>query len=166
MRNASPSRNAGASRAAAAILAAAAWLAASSCGGGGSDMGGGQSSPAGLKEISPAEYERLTSAPRPATASPDTTDGKQEYLREGLLDGTGDSDRFGVTARRKRVDITFTWPKGEADFWVKVYGREDNELGDFDLDEGEIIQLLGGGKFTVEVYSRRGGGRWRAAYRD
>ena len=35
-------------------------------------------------------------------------------------------------------------------------------LGDFDLKEGDKLELTGGGKFSLEVYSRGDNGYWAA----
>jgi hypothetical protein len=153
------------------LVASAACIAAVflcwACGG---DEGGGRGAPGGLKEIPPGEYERLVHVEEPAPGdyggNGEAEEPRKEYRRGGTLRGKGDADSFEVNAKYDQVDVAFVWPEGQTDFWVKVYGREGDELGDFDLDEGEIIQLLNGGKFTVEIYSKDGGGAWSATYRN
>lgn len=71
--------------------------------------------------------------------------------------------RFDVYAEGQTLDVTFTHPP-TAQFRVKVLGQTGNELGDFALVEGPVIQLQGGGKFTLVVYSESGGGPWTAFY--
>lgn len=146
-----------------------------SCGEGG---GGGRGSPGGLQEITPEEYDKLIEVAEVPTGDRDAGEGGQpgagaggeeplkEYRRAGFLREKGNADSFDVYAEHDEVKVVFEWPEGEADFWVKVYGEEGTELGDFDLDNGEIIRLLNGGKFTLEVYSREGGGPWVATYED
>jgi len=84
----------------------------------------------------------------------------------GYLSGPGASYTFTVNAGNVNyVEVTFSWPKGAADFWVKVVGQDGRTvLGNFDLDNGEIIQLSGGGTFYLTVYSNRGAGYWSAGY--
>jgi predicted secreted protein len=84
----------------------------------------------------------------------------------GYLSGAGASYTFTVNAGSVNyVEVTFSWPKGSADFWVKVIGQDGRTvLGNFDLDNGEIIQLSGGGTFYLTVYSNRGAGYWSASY--
>ena len=90
-----------------------------------------------------------------------------KYVLAGSLYGPGDSGSFVIVAERDQVDVVFEWPEGETDFWVKVYGGEGEVLGDFDLDNGEIIQLFERGEeFTLEIYSKDGGGHWRATYEN
>jgi hypothetical protein len=71
--------------------------------------------------------------------------------------------RFDVYTESATLDVTFTHPP-TARFRVKVLGQTGNELGDFALVEGPVIQLQGGGKFTLVVYSESGGGAWTAFY--
>ncbi len=132
----------------------------------GNDEGNGRGAPGGLKEIAPEEYDELVHVEKPVSGAGEADDSREEYRRSGTLSGRGDADSFEVNAEYDRVDVVFVWPEGQTDFWVKVYGQEGDVLGDFDLDEGEIIQLLNGGKFTVEIYSKDGGGSWSATYRN
>ncbi len=84
----------------------------------------------------------------------------------GYLSGPGASYTFTVNAGSvKYLEVTFSWPRGAADFWVRVVGQDGRTvLGNFDLDNGEIIQLSGGGVFYLTVYSNRGAGNWSASY--
>lgn len=88
-------------------------------------------------------------------------------LETGYLSGPGEFRTFIVNAKINYVEVTFSYPKGTADFWVKVIGEDGIEvLGDFDLDNGEIIQLMGAGTFFLKVYSKDGEGSWSAVYRE
>ncbi len=84
----------------------------------------------------------------------------------GYLSGPGASYTFTVNAGSVTyLEVTFSYPKGSVDFWVKVVGQDGRTvLGNFDLDNGEIIQLQGGGTFYLTVYSNRGAGYWSAAW--
>ena len=86
--------------------------------------------------------------------------------RIGTLRAPGDTHTFTVDAGSDElVELLFTYPKGSADFWVKVVDEDQTTvLGDFDLDNGVIIQLIGGGVFYISVYSRGGAGDWRVEY--
>lgn len=88
-------------------------------------------------------------------------------LETGYLSGPGEFRTFIVNAKNDYIEVTFSYPKGTADFWVKVIGEDGIEvLGDFDLDNGEIIQLMGAGTFYLKVYSKAGEGNWSAVYRE
>ena len=87
------------------------------------------------------------------------------FTESGYLDGPGDSDSWDINALNKVVDVVFTWPMG-AEYRVTVYGMHGDKLGDFDLNEGETIQLSGGGKFTMKIYSAAGAGSWTAEWED
>ena len=95
-----------------------------------------------------------------------TFDTGGKHVETGILSGTDDSYDFTIDAGfDDYVEVYFTWPRGEADVWVKVVGEDGyTELGDFDLDEGEIIQLMGGGLFHLTVYSKDGAATWSAEY--
>lgn len=81
----------------------------------------------------------------------------------GYLYDDSTEARFDVYAETNLLDVTFTYP-ATAEFHVKVLGQTGNELGDFALAAGPVIQLKGGGKFTFIVYSTSGGGVWTAFY--
>ncbi|MBN2224960.1 MAG: hypothetical protein JW765_09825 [Deltaproteobacteria bacterium] len=88
-------------------------------------------------------------------------------LEKGYLAGPGEFRTFIVNAKVNYVEVTFSYPKGIADFWVKVISEDGIEvLGDFDLDNGEIIQLTGGGTFYLKIYSKEGVGNWSAVYQE
>ena len=88
-------------------------------------------------------------------------------FEKGYLSDKGDFETFIVNAKTDYVEVTFSYPKGIADFWVKVIGGDGIEvLGDFDLDQGEIIQLMGAGTFYIKVYSKSGAGNWSAVYNE
>lgn len=134
-----------------------------------SDGGGGRGQPGELGEISTEEYDKLVEAGDLAespAAGTDAGDGAGVKVEHGgTLSGPGDSESFSVIPQTDQLDVVFEWPEGEVDFWVKVYGEQGEVAGDFDLDNGEIIQLFSKGEeFTLEIYSKEGGGYWKATY--
>jgi len=88
------------------------------------------------------------------------------HNESGYLSGPGASYTFVINAGSNNyLEVPFTYPKGSVKFWVKVIGQDGTSvLGDFDLDNGEIIQLSGGGTFYLTVYSKMGAGNWSASY--
>ncbi|MBN1883478.1 MAG: hypothetical protein JW885_15025 [Deltaproteobacteria bacterium] len=72
----------------------------------------------------------------------------------------GASYTFGANGP---TDIYFSYPKGSVDFWVEVISP-NGSVSDFDLDNGEIIQLTAGGYYTVTIWSNWGAGYWSAEY--
>ena len=97
-----------------------------------------------------------------------TAQAADAYLDEGRLSGAGANYTFAVNAGTEQmVEVTFTYPVGSADFWVKVIGEDGKTvLGDYDLDEGRYVHLGGGGTFYLTVYSRAGAGDWRAYWNN
>ena len=83
----------------------------------------------------------------------------------GYLNGSGDYCNWSIYSQTNYLDVTFSYPAGYADFWVEVVGEDGyTVLGDFDLDNGEIIQLMGGGMFYITIYSNNGAGNWSAGW--
>jgi len=69
--------------------------------------------------------------------------------------------RFDFIAPGDFVIVKFKAP-AESHFYARVYGKTGKELGDFDLQQGNTIELSGGGKFSIEIYSRGDNGYWAA----
>ncbi len=97
-------------------------------------------------------------APVVAPQTPSVPGGP--ITESGYLNGPGSSYTFTVNAGNVNyLEVPFTYPKGQVKFWVKVVGQDGSSvLGDFDLDNGEVIQLSGGGTFYLTVYSKMGAG--------
>ncbi|MBN1573249.1 MAG: hypothetical protein JW984_08660 [Deltaproteobacteria bacterium] len=119
-----------------------------------------------IKEGSGTTETPTPATPTPATPTPSTPMTPSSYSQTGYLNGPGDSYTFSVDAgTTKLVEVPFEYPKGSVDFWVKVIGKDGNTvLGDFDLDEGSVIQLINGDVFYLTVYSKGGAGYWSANY--
>jgi hypothetical protein len=102
--------------------------------------------------------------PQPPVPTGPVTPGSNS--QGGYLAGPGASYTFTVNAGSVTyLEVPFTYPKGSVSFWVKVVGQDGSTvLGDFDLNNGEIIQLSGGGTFYVTIYSKMGAGNWSATY--
>jgi len=86
-----------------------------------------------------------------------------DNIKSGILSGEGDSNTFPLYAEDDPTNVRFSYPK-DADFHVKVYGRDNNELGNYNLRAGNEISLIGGGQFYVEVLSEEDGGQWTASW--
>ena len=80
---------------------------------------------------------------------------------EGYIPGLYRDESFTVDCSKKMQYVEFTYPS-YADFWVKVLGMDGDLLGDFQLSNGEVISLKGGGRFTLVVSSKKGTGAWTA----
>lgn len=88
-------------------------------------------------------------------------DGKVSgYIRDNT-----DADEFALLADSSDIDVVFSWPAG-AEFWVTVFGRNHNELGEFNLADGDTINLTGGGLFYLRVFANSGYGNWSATWSD
>ena len=77
----------------------------------------------------------------------------------GYLPNTDMEESFTVDCSEDSQSFEFTWPD-YSDFWVRVLGMHGDNLGDFQLSEGGIIELTGSGRFTLVVYSKDGRGAW------
>jgi hypothetical protein len=115
------------------------------------------------KKTTPAPTPLPAPAPEAGKVSKVTSGDATTY--SGVLRGVNDSNKFDVFAESEKIEVEFEWPD-DTYFHVKVLGMAGDELGDFDLSEGEVIELTGGGKFTLIVYSRAGDGAWTATYTE
>jgi hypothetical protein len=122
-------------------------------------------------QLKGGEEPKTTPTPTP-TPTPEVGEGKvtktvvgDTVTYAGKLRGTNDSNKFDVFIDSNYVEVEFDYPS-DSQFYVKVLGKTGNELGEFNLSEGEIIELSGGGKFSLIVHSLGGGGAWSATYTE
>ena len=81
----------------------------------------------------------------------------------GNIGGDTDWDVIDFYTDVKDIDVVFTWPQGQ-NFMVTVCGRDQNYLGEFNLLEGDTINLTGGGQFYLLVHCLNGTGAWSASW--
>ncbi|MBN2225384.1 MAG: hypothetical protein JW765_11945 [Deltaproteobacteria bacterium] len=90
--------------------------------------------------------------------------GENPCSYSGYLWGTGARSSFEVYSDTDELQITFTWPSGTSDIWVKAMDNDGKEvLVDRSLNEGDLFTLSGKGIFHFEIYSKWGGGCWDAS---
>jgi hypothetical protein len=68
-------------------------------------------------------------------------------------------DFFSLYSEADSVELTFTVPEPD-DYSVTVYGEYGDELGEFNLGDGEVISLTGGGEFSLAIVCDEGEGDW------
>ena len=85
----------------------------------------------------------------------------------GYLWGTDAESTFEVYDDKEEMLLTFDWPLGSSDFWVKATG-EDNEtvLIEQSLSDGNVLTLTGRGIYHIQIYSNWGGGCWEANLKE
>lgn len=103
--------------------------------------------------------------PEPEAGKVSKTKAGDTTTFAGSLRGVNDSNKFDIFTEDREISVEFSYPSG-TDYGVKVIGMSGDELGDFTLADGEIIDLTGGGKFTLIVYSSGGEGPWTATYTE
>ena len=67
--------------------------------------------------------------------------------------------KIAVNTDETPIYAVFYWDE-EMELWVRVLGQNGDQLGEFDLADGNQITLNGGGKFTLDVFSKNGIGNW------
>jgi hypothetical protein len=50
------------------------------------------------------------------------------------------------------------------DLWVKIIGQKGDMLAEYDLGKGNLVELSGGGDFTLQIYSKNGTGHWEGQF--
>ena len=111
------------------------------------------------------EEKETAPAPTPEAGKVSKVTSGDTTTYSGVLRGANDSNKFDVFAESDEIEVEFDWPD-DTYFHVKVLRMAGDDLGDFDLSESEIIELTGGGKFTLIVYSKGGDGPWTATYAE
>lgn len=90
----------------------------------------------------------------------------------GYLWGTGAMTGFEVYVDRGELILTFAWPEGACDFWVKgtgevkIIGEDGEEINEILIEQsltyGNRLTLSGPGIYYIELYSEWGSGCWEA----
>jgi hypothetical protein len=95
---------------------------------------------------------------------PDSRCTVMEGSAFGSLDGPGESCEVPVEVEGL-LEVTFTYPRDSADFWVEVTGPDgETAVGDYDLSENSVVTLSGTGRFKLTIYSNYGSGNWSATW--
>lgn len=81
----------------------------------------------------------------------------------GNLEEKGDADHFQIYSSEDELEVEFDWDE-DMEIWVSVIGESGGHLGYFDMWDGNLITLTGGGSFTIVVISHAGKGYWKAKY--
>lgn len=113
------------------------------------------------EEAEPTEAPATVFEPETGKVSKTRVGNATTY--SGVLRRVNDSNKLDVVTENDELEVEFDWPDG-ASFFVKVIGAAGDELSDFDLSESGVVELKGGGKFTLIVHSRGGDGPWTATY--
>lgn len=108
------------------------------------------------------ETEKLKKPDEKATPDIPGTSGLQ--TQTGYIDGPGLEEEFSIYANKDPLELTFSWDQLLDDPYVKVLGRDRNELGTFRLKDGNVIELTGGGQFYIIVGTYIGFGNWTCTY--
>jgi hypothetical protein len=83
----------------------------------------------------------------------------------GCLSGPGELSSWVIESSSWEKEVSFQNVSDTGDIWIKVIGEEDDTvLADFSLSEYTSMALVGGGAFTIEVYSKSGAGEWELSW--
>jgi hypothetical protein len=84
-------------------------------------------------------------------------------ISSGYLGSTTESNEIAIKTNENPIYAIFTWDE-DVDLWVRIIGQSRKELADMRMKDHNIVKLTGTGKFTLEVYSKKGTGVWFAKY--
>jgi hypothetical protein len=85
------------------------------------------------------------------------------HPEEGCLSSAEDTDTLYLRTNISPVYIAFDSDTG-LHLWASVYNENAALLGYFELQENEIIELTGSGKFMITLFTETGSGVWRCFY--
>jgi len=77
----------------------------------------------------------------------------------GYLADKYEIDRMEVDTLVDSTNLVFSWDD-TMNLFAKIYGEEDNLLATYDLSEGNVVELIGTGLFTLHIYTTEGYGDW------
>ncbi|MFH0893038.1 MAG: hypothetical protein V2A54_01280 [Bacteroidota bacterium] len=82
----------------------------------------------------------------------------------GNLASDSQTDAIKISSKANPCYAAFSFKSKEVKLHARLLGSSGKELGDFDLSEGSVIKLTGGGDFTIEVYCTEGAGKWEVVF--
>ncbi len=77
----------------------------------------------------------------------------------GYLENSSEVDKIKVDSIVDTVHAVFEWDSG-MELWVEILSENDESLGEFNLDDGNVIDLTGTGIFILQLTARSGYGNW------
>ena len=81
----------------------------------------------------------------------------------GYLSNTSETDEIKVDSIVDPAHAVFEWESG-MELWVKVLSEDRSLLGEFNLDNGNVIDLKGTGIFFLQLNSKYGYGDWSVEF--
>jgi len=87
-------------------------------------------------------------------------------VSSGSIKNTSQVDKISVNTRHNLIHVVFEFPRS-LQLWVRIKGQTGIVLAEYNLAEGNLVTLNGGGQFTLEVFSKGGSGNWQCfAYQN
>lgn len=81
----------------------------------------------------------------------------------GYISSTSEVDEIKVDSIVDPAHAVFEWDR-DMDLWVEVMSEDNKLLGEFNLDDGNVIELKGAGIFHLKLYSKYGYGDWSVEF--
>ena len=82
---------------------------------------------------------------------------------KGHLASPDETDTIYVVTDESPIYAIFDWDSG-MNLVVGVIGEDEESLADYELVEGRAVELIGKGKFTLEIYTEEGSGNWECKF--
>jgi len=80
----------------------------------------------------------------------------------GEINSTSQVDQIAVNTDEDPIYAIFFYDK--LHLWCKIVGQNGKTLAEYDLNNGNVVELVGAGSFTLEVYSVEGTGSWNSEF--
>ncbi|MBU0488267.1 MAG: hypothetical protein KKA07_18135 [Bacteroidetes bacterium] len=82
---------------------------------------------------------------------------------EGSITSKGQVDKVTVCNFPSPLYLIFEYDEGLA-LYARIKGKDGASLGEFSIEEGNVLTLEGGGEYQVELFAKAGIGSWRIYY--
>ena len=82
---------------------------------------------------------------------------------KGYLANADETDTIYITTDESPIYAVFSWDTGMK-MVAEIIGEDGESLAYYELDDGKAVELIGTGRFTLEIYTEEGFGNWECKF--